>query len=197
MSPGSYGSHHSPKLSPPTHASSAILSDHRRELAVLQTPQFMFRQNPPSAASSPAVNSAVTTPGSFLNSNIFDHAQDQSSSHNRPGTSNSIPTPNPSDGYFPAEERRPSVASSTGSKTSSRSRYLAFFSGGSGNEPQNESPGSSESSLPPNATPRSHYGFPRPNTPTGSRPRTPVPSADVVPFIYQDPEVRGRVACVT
>ena len=169
-----------------------MLSDHRRELAVLQTPQFMFRQNPPSAAASPAANSASTTPVSFLNSNIFDHAQDQFqlSHQNRPGTapSNSIPAPAPSDGYFPAEERRPSVASSTGSK-SSRSRYLAFFGGGGGTEPPNESPGSSESSLPPNTTPRSHYGFPRPNTPTGSRPRTPVPSADVVPFLYQDPEV--------
>lgn len=151
----------------------------------------MFRQATNSASNSPAASGTVT-PGSFLNSNIFDHSNEQFqlTPNGRPGTApNSASTPvQAGDSYFPSDERRPSVASSTGSK-SSKSRYRGFFGGGSGGtEPANESPGSSESSLPPNVTPRTHHGFARPNTPTSSRPRTPVPSADVVPFLYQDPE---------
>ena len=71
------------------------------------------------------------------------------------------------------------------------------------------SPGSSESSLPANTnnnanattnsnsnhihnvTPRSQFGgLVNPVTPAISRPRTPVPSSEVVPFLYQDPAVR-------
>ncbi|KAG0634409.1 phosphatase 2C-domain-containing protein [Tuber brumale] len=179
------------------------LGDHRRDLSVLQTPPFVLRQNPPSASNSPAngtANSAVA-PSSYLNNNPFD-SQDQFglSPPVRPGTAPSAGTQNSSDAYFPNDDRRPSVASvvtnasSTGSKSSiGRSFYSGYkkFFGDNDNNNAGESPGSSESSLPPNATPRSHYGFPRPTTPTNSRPRTPLPSSDVVPFIYQDPDVSG------
>lgn len=203
VSPGSFTP--SPPLSSPNAASMMNLGDHRRDLSVLQTPPFIIRQNPPSASNSPAngtANSAVT-PSSYLNNSSFD-SQDQFglSPPARPGTAPSTGTQNSSDGYFPIDDRRPSVASvvtnasSTGSKSSiGRSFYSGYkkFFGDSDNNNAGESPGSSESSLPPNATPRSHYGFPRerPTTPTNSRPRTPLPSSDVVPFIYQDPDVSG------
>jgi adenylate cyclase len=168
-------------------------SDHRRELAVLQNPPFMMRQNPPSAAPSPVNGHASATTPSFLNSNIFDsHEPFALSPHLRPGTAPSAGGVGPQDGYSPDETRRPSVASvvtnasSTGSKSSiGRSFYKKIFGEGD----SGESPGSSESSLPPNVTPRSQYGFARPVTPTISRPRTPVPPSEVVPFLYQDPEV--------
>ncbi|KAA8909492.1 hypothetical protein FN846DRAFT_776233 [Sphaerosporella brunnea] len=164
-------------------------SDHRRELAVLQNPPFVMRQNPPSASPSP-VNAQTPT----LNSNIFDTPEPYALSPlpMRPGTAPSSGAAGSQDSYFPPDEtRRPSVASvvtnasSTGSKSSiGRSFYQKIFGETSG-----ESPGSSESSLPPNVTPRSQYGFTRPVTPTISRPRTPVPPSEVVPFLYQDPEV--------
>lgn len=179
------------------------MSDHRRELSVLQTPPFILRQNPPSAANSPMNGSASasTPPTSFLNGNFaFDshsHEQYQLSPPLRPGTAPSSGD-RTSDGYFPTDDRRPSVASvvtnasSTGSKSSIGRQFMrkVFGDGDNGTE----SPGSSESSLPPSAMPRSHYGI-RPTTPTYSRPRTPVPSSDVVPFLYQDPEVSYRLKC--
>jgi adenylate cyclase len=170
-------------------------SDHRRELAVLQNPPFVMRQNPPSAAPSP-INGQAPAP-SFLNSNIFDSQQEPFtlSPLMRPGTAPSAGGVGPQDSYFPSDEtRRPSVASvvtnasSTGSKSSiGRSIYEKFFG-------ENTPGETSESSIPPNVTSsRSRYGFTRPVTPTtsrtASRPRTPVPSSEVVPFLYQDPQV--------
>jgi len=145
-----------------------------------------MRQNPPSASPSPIAGHHSLTPN--LNSNIFDSNQEPfaPSPHLRPCTAPSV---GPSDSYFPDEPRRPSVASvvtnasSTGSKSSmGRSIYKKIFGG---DDAAGESPGSSESSLPPNVTPRSQHVF----TPTISRPRTPVPSSEVVPFLYQDPAV--------
>lgn len=182
----------SPPQSPPKAPGSAGFGDHRRELSVLQNPQFIMRQNPPSASPSP-INASQAVP-SFLNSNIFDTHHEHFHSPLRPGTAPSAGI-GPQDSYFPDDTRRPSVASvvtnasSTGSKSSvGRSIYKKIFGEG---DTSGESPGSSESSLPPqNATPRSLYGFsPRPTTPGISRPRTPVPSSDVVPFLYQDLEV--------
>lgn len=186
------------------------MSDHRRELSVLQTPPFILRQNPPSQGNSPMsgnAGSASTPPTNFLNGNFaFDsHLQHTHHSHEpyqqlspplRPGTAPSS-ADRASDSYFPADDRRPSVASvvtnasSTGSKSSIGRSFMKKIFGDGDNA--TDSPGSSESSLPPNATPRSHYGFPRPTTPTNSRPRTPMPSSDVVPFLYQDPEVSCQV----
>lgn len=195
MSPESYGSlSQSPQISPPN-LPTPIVGDHRRELAVLQTPQLALRQNPPSVLPSPSNGNSSVGP-SFLNSSIFDNQEQYQLSPHRPSTALSTGSqgqPGPTDSYFPDETRRPSVASvvtnasSTGSKSSiGRSIYKKLFGD---NENNNDSPGSSESSLPSNTTPRSHTGFARPATPTGSRPRTPLPPAEVVPFLYQDPDV--------
>lgn len=195
ISPGSYGSiSQSPQMSPANVPSPLMMSDHRRELSVLQTPQFILRQNPPSAGPTPttAFPSGQTTPNNFPNGSIFDNSEQSQLSPHRPGTAPHSGSPGP-DSYFPSEDnRRPSVASvatnasSTGSKSSmGRSLYNKFFGPG-----ENEDGRSSETSTATTAAPRSH-GFVRPSTPTGPpRPRTPVPSSEVVPFLYQDPDVR-------
>ncbi|RPB29083.1 PP2C-domain-containing protein [Terfezia boudieri ATCC MYA-4762] len=211
VSPGSHIPSSPPMGSPSASASMMGLGDHRRELSVLQTPTYI--RNSPSSGPviSPAgtangfpsattpVSAASTNNGShgFLNSNPFDSYQSdhfQNSSQNRPGTA---PGPNGStssgtigpDSYFPQDDRRPSVASlatnasSTGSKTSiGRSIVRRFFG-----EDDKESPGSSDSSLlQNNVLQRPSAAYTRTNTQPGSRPQTPVPSSDVVPFLYQD-----------
>lgn len=180
------------------------LGDHRRDLSVLQSPPYIFRQNSPSTSNSNSngtftSSSALTPPSGYLSggSGFFDpQEQFGLSPPQRPGTAPSSGTQSLSEGYFRPDDRRPSVASvvtnasSTGSKSSiGRSFYSGYkkFFGDGDASGSAQSPGSSES-LPPNSMPRSHYGLPRPTTPTGSRPRTPLPSSDVVPFIYQDPE---------
>ena len=208
MSPGSHLPSSLPIGSSSASASMMGLGDHRRELSVLQTPSYV-RNSPPSGPTlSPAglsnglsvsitPISAVSTNSSsnvFPNSNVFDLYQSdshQTSPQYRPGTA---PGPNGStsassgtigpDSYFPQDDRRPSVASlatnasSTGSKTSiGRSIVRRIFG-----EDDKESPGSSDSSLLPYSRPSA----PRTNTQPGSRPQTPVPSSDVVPFLYQD-----------
>jgi len=187
------------------------LGDHRKELSVLQTPSYIRNPQSSGPGLSPAgtANSfpSATTPVSaasansgshgFLNSNPFDPYQSdyfQNSSQLRPGTA---PGPNGStssgtigpDNYFPQDDRRPSVASlatnasSTGSKTSiGRSIVRRFFG-----DDDKESPGSSDSSLlQNNVLQRPSAPYTRANTQPGSRPQTPVPSSDVVPFLYQD-----------
>ncbi|KAF8456773.1 hypothetical protein BDZ91DRAFT_800998 [Kalaharituber pfeilii] len=211
VSPGSHLP--SPPLmgSPNTSASMMGLGDHRKELSVLQTPSFI-RNSPSGSGVSPLGTangfSAISTPIStvstnnsshaLLNSNIFDsHQSDyyQNSSQFRPGTA---PGPSGStssgtvglDSYFPQDDRRPSVASlatnasSTGSKTSiGRSIVRRFFGG----DDDKDSPGSSDSSLHQNAgLQRPSAAFTRTNTQPGSRPGTPLPPSEVVPFLYQD-----------
>ncbi|KAK8083533.1 adenylate cyclase [Apiospora saccharicola] len=106
-----------------------------------------------------------------------------------------------------SDDRRPSVASTTtassqGSKASGTRGGLRKLQGFFGEE----FPGrdGSETSLPANATSKDgqrSYSFNRPHrernysnatdhtrdaSPSSSRPRTPVPSSDVVPFLYQE-----------
>ncbi|POR36681.1 Adenylate cyclase [Tolypocladium paradoxum] len=132
----------------------------------------------------------------------------------RPGPARSGTQESPDAAYFNADERRPSVASVTttassqGSKASGTRggfRKLQGFFG-------EEFPGrdSSESSLPTSIAAgkdqRSRsYSHTRPPhrdrnfsnatdhrdaSPSSSRPRTPVPAPEVVPFLYQDNTVR-------
>jgi adenylate cyclase len=132
----------------------------------------------------------------------------------RPGTgltgntNNTNASDSPADAYF-GDERRPSVASVTtassqGSKSSvSRTgihKKLQTFFG-------DDFPGrdGSDTSLPSHGKEVRSHSFARSHrdrnhssatdhtqrdaSPAGSRPRTPVPSSDVVPFLYQDSQV--------
>lgn len=120
----------------------------------------------------------------------------------RPGQTSSNESP---DAAFFNDDRRPSVASVTtassqGSKNSSNRGGIKKLQGFFGEE----FPGrdSSETSLPaPPGKEQRSYSFGRPRrgrndsnatdqtreaSPASSRPRTPVPSSDVVPFLYQE-----------
>ena len=114
-------------------------------------------------------------------------------------------------GYF-NDDRRPSVASTTtassqGSKNSASRGGLKKLQGFFGEDnPGREGREGSESSLPilPTQKEQRSYSFNRPRrernhsnatditretreaSPSSSRPRTPIPSSDVVPFLYQE-----------
>lgn len=205
VSPGSVvpASPPHPSPPPPLHTGIMGLGDHRRELSVLQGPQYL--RNPSSSTSSngtsskdpttPNVISATLSGPPNLNSSVFFDFEDnyQLSPHQRPPTSGTAPSitgPNGhGDSYF-ADDRRPSVASvvtnasSTGSKSSlGRSFFNRLIGNG------DESPGSSDTSLHHHHGSHSSQNLARPTTPTASRPRTPLPPAEVVPFEYQDPDV--------
>jgi adenylate cyclase len=164
-------------------------------------------------------STALPSPGfgtSFYNDSSEDNMSQGSAlspAFQRPGTAvtgNTNTSDSPADPYF-GDERRPSVASvttasSTGSKSSNRGgihKKLQTFFG-------EDFPGKngSDTSLPAqNREYRSHSftkghrernassvteHTPRDSSPAGSRPRTPVPSSDVVPFLYQDSQVRNN-----
>ncbi|KAK9420948.1 putative Adenylate cyclase [Seiridium unicorne] len=153
-------------------------------------------------------------PLSSLGTTFFDDSSDalsvtsQLSPAFRPSQSRIVETPgsNDSAAYFNNDERRPSVASVTtassqGSKNSTTRGGFKKLQGFFGED----FPGrdGSETSLPaggPGKEQRS-YSFNRPTrernysnatdhtrdaSPSSSRPRTPVPSSDVVPFLYQE-----------
>jgi adenylate cyclase len=136
----------------------------------------------------------------------------------RPGPPRIGPTPTPGSGDSPDtayfnDERRPSVASVTtassqGSKNSGNRGGFKKLQGFFGED----FPGrdGSETSLPASGgQPKEQrsYSFNRPSrernhsnatdhtreaSPSSSRPRTPVPSSDVVPFLYQEPNDIAR-----
>lgn len=132
----------------------------------------------------------------------------------RPVQTPSSQNDSPDAAYF-NDERRPSVASITttassqASKNSGRGgfRKLQGFFG-------EEFPGrdSSDTSLPPSVPGKEHrsHSYSRPHrdrnysnatdhardaSPSSSRPRTPVPASDVVPFLYQEAEVSAFRPC--
>jgi adenylate cyclase len=160
-------------------------------------------------------NGGSTPSGAFATSFYNDSSDNLSQASQlsppfRPGTGFTGYTnasDSPADADY-GDERRPSVASvttasSTGSKSSiSRTgihKQLKTFFG----EDYNEKDGSS-TSLPSGREHRSHSfarshrernlssateATQRDASPVPSRPRTPVPSSDVVPFLYQDSQV--------
>lgn len=159
-----------------------------------------------------STNGSIPSPG--FGTSFYDDSSDNLSQGSqlspgfRPGTGvtgNTNASDSPADPYF-GDERRPSVASvttasSSGSKSSvNRSgihKQLKTFFG-------EDFPGKdgSDTSLPSHGKDARSHSFARSQrernhssatdqtqrdaSPAGSRPRTPVPSSDVVPFLYQD-----------
>lgn len=177
-------------------------------------PTALASPNPIAPWMSP--NGTVTSPGGFGTSFYNDSSDNLSQASQlspgfRPGTGltgNTNASDSPADPYF-GDERRPSVASVTtassqGSKSSiSRTgihKKLQTFFG-------EDFPGrdGSDTSLPSHGKDARSHSFarshrernhssatdhtPRDTSPAPSRPRTPVPSSDVVPFLYQDSQV--------
>lgn len=171
----------------------------------------------------PWMTNGSSTPSGTMPTSFFNDSSDNLSlasqlspgynpSSSRPGTYSDAP-----DASYFNDGRRPSAASiltasSTGSRTSTTRgggfRKLQGFFG-------EEFPGrdSSESSLPASIAGKDHRGRSystggakhrdrnfsnatdntRDVSPSSSRPRTPVPSAEVVPFLYQDNTVRASM----
>ncbi|CZT02953.1 hypothetical protein WAI453_012178 [Rhynchosporium graminicola] len=160
-----------------------------------------------------STNGTVTSPSSAFGTTFYNDSSDnlsqgsQLSPSFRPGTGltgNTNTSDSPADLYF-GDERRPSVASvttasSVGSKSSTRHgihKKLQTFFG-------EDFPGrdGSDSSLPSHSKDARSHSFARSHrernhssatdktqrdaSPGASRPRTPIPSSDVVPFLYQD-----------
>jgi adenylate cyclase len=159
------------------------------------------------------------TPSSAFGTSFYNDSSDNLSQGSqlspgvRPGTGltgNTNASDSPADAFF-GDERRPSVASvttasSTGSKSSVshggiHKKLQTFFG--------EDFPGKdgSDTSLPSHGKDVRSHSFARSHrdrnhssatdrtqrdrdaSPAGSRPRTPVPSSDVVPFLYQDSQV--------
>lgn len=118
------------------------------------------------------------------------------------------------DDTFPTDYRRPSVASantvsSSGSRSTGPRGFHKKLQGFFGDEVQSAgSRKNSETSLPTNATSElsqatrgssfsNHYNVSdrpsQPTSPTTSRPRTPQPSSEVTPWMFQDSEVSTRL----
>lgn len=167
-------------------------------------------------------NNHTATPSSAIfGTSFYNDSSDNLSQGSQlsPGfRSNANASDSPADAYFgDGDARRPSVASvttasSTGSKSSAsrgagiHKKLQTFFG--------EDFPGkdASDTSLPSHKDTPSH-SFARSQrernassatdqtqrdaSPAPSRPRTPVPSSDVVPFLYQDSQVRKRDACST
>lgn len=166
-------------------------------------------------------NGSIASPSSAFGTSFYNDSSDNLSQASqlspvfRPGSATANAGDSPADPYF-GDRRRPSVASITtassqGSKSShSRTGGLhkklhTFFGDEFGRD-------GSESSLPSQRETRSHSFArsqrerqgsnatditPRDASPGPSRPRTPVPSSDVVPFLYQDSTVNSLQDNVT
>lgn len=164
-----------------------------------------------------STNGSIASPSSAFGTSFYNDSSDNLSQASqlspgfRPGSAkaNTNASDSPADPYF-GDERRPSIASiTTASSQGSRSsvsrtaglhKKLHTFFG-------DDFPGrdGSESSLPSQGKEVRSHSFvrsqrerhgsnatdttPRDASPGASRPRTPVPSSDVVPFLYQDSTV--------
>lgn len=169
-----------------------------------------------------SANGALASPSSAFGTSFYNDSSENLSQASqlspafRPGSviANTTASDSPADPYF-GDERRPSIASiTTASSQGSRSsvsrtaglhKKLHTFFG-------DDFPGrdGSETSLPSQGKEVRSHSFgrsqrerqnsnatdivPRDASPGASRPRTPVPSSDVVPFLYQDSTVNTQTS---
>jgi adenylate cyclase len=166
-----------------------------------------------------STNGTVTTPSSAFGTSFYNDSSDNVSQASqlspgfRPGTGvtgNTNASESPADAFF-GDERRPSVASVT-TASSQGSKSSVSRTGGIHKKLQTffgeDFPGrdASDTSLPSHGKEARSHSFARSHrernlssatdhtqrdaSPVPSRPRTPVPSSDVVPFLYQDSQAR-------
>ena len=157
-------------------------------------------------------------PSGMLNGSFFDDTQDkgQISPSLRPGTGHTGASESP-DHTLSGDDRRPSIASATtvssqgstqrlsGSKQNNRKRLAGFFYEDSSRDTQRDSDASLSRTLSRDQSvhsgekrsssvhTNSYEG--RPISPTNSRPRTPPPSSEVTPWLFQDFKV-SKCACL-
>jgi len=202
--------------------SSSGFGNYRRDLGVLEisggripsiqhNPPTALQSNPNQIAPWMSSNGSSSLPSPGFGTSFYDSSDNLSQgsalspAFQRQGTGltgNTNASDSSADPYF-GDERRPSVASSTGSKSSNRGgvhkRLQTFFG--------DDFPGKdgSDTSLPSQGREFRSHSFTRnhrernlssatehtqrDSSPAPSRPRTPVPSSDVVPFLYQDSQV--------
>ncbi|KAF2739356.1 hypothetical protein EJ04DRAFT_607726 [Polyplosphaeria fusca] len=189
--------------------------DHRKELAVLETSGGRIpsiSRNPPTATSpTPPSWSAGGTNGAVMPTSVFGsfyNDSDENIAQLSPGFVR--PGSGKEDAMgFPADDRRPSVASATtvsssGSKSSTSRGFHKKLQGFFGEEFPGDSRQNSDTSLPTPFNSETQSQRPprgrtnsvnntlgsslnsRPGSPVGSRPRTPLPSSEVTPWEFQD-----------
>ncbi len=173
-----------------------------------RVPQITSTPNPQIA---PWLNNSDVIPASAFPGSFFDDSTENLplSSSCRPGTGRTGTSDSPEVTYD-GDERRPSVTSATtissqGSRSSaSRAAFHKKLTGFFGDEfPGHDGPpqGSQTSLSTTNGRDSAHSQRDRNNSvhtnntdglavsPSISRPRTPLPSSDVVPWVFQDPQV--------
>lgn len=178
-------------------------------------------RHPPTAITpntyiAPWANNSATVPNSAFPGSFLDDSTEnlQLSPSFRPGTGRTGISDSPDVAYY-EDERRPSVTSATtissqGSRSSiSRGGFHKKLTGFFGEDlPGPDAPlhgsqtslvtnGGRECATQPqrdrNNSVHTNNTDGRPASPGISRPRTPLPSSDVVPWVFQDPQVSSRV----
>ncbi|KAI9756366.1 MAG: hypothetical protein M4579_003870 [Chaenotheca gracillima] len=192
------------------HRQSSNLREHRRDMAALEsstgsTPSIS--KNPPAAPSTGQSFDMDSNAANIFQGSYFDDTMDMphfSPSFHRPGTGRTTGTSDsPDAGYFGEDKRRPSLASVTtassqGSKSSNSRQFHKKLQGFFGDEYSGKG---SDTSLAPGTTsgteqsslhqqPRDRANSATKHDPRGvsphSRPRTPIPSSEVTPWMYQN-----------
>ena len=193
--------------------------DYRKDLSVLESPSCnlptgvpVIQRQPPTASStiSPWAND-LTTPAygrqnrpTHMASSVFGSFYN-SSSDDLPQLSPGFLPPNGTRAPW-EEDRRPSVAStstlsSTGSKRSLTGRFHKKLQGFFGedfdpDEPRNNSEGSIQTTGTTvgldGSRDRQGSSTMRPESPSALAPKTPVPSSEVTPWVFQDAPTVGR-----
>ena len=212
----------SPDISPKDPRMASAPRDYRRDLSMLDTSagRIPSISNDPPSASTPLANIAPWTteeisispfsvfPSESAKGGVKDDMQFPSSL--RPGTGGTGLSESP-DALSFEDERRPSVASTTtvsshgsGSRIgASKKKKLAGFFGEDPSSQESQRKNSESSiTMVDQRTQSSHSYRDRNNSmqanndsqvsPAASRPRTPLPSSDVVPWLFQNFQVSSR-----
>lgn len=210
----------------PTDAIKGTYLDYRQENAkveVAKGPTPSVSKHPPSteapnadiapwmADGLPALSTHGLTSSNFLNDGS---SKAQQSPSFRPDSGRTIDSESP-DPMFLSNDRRPSLASATTvdsqtslSKTSTNRgipyKKVAGFFGDEGRQSARSSDTNIPNTLQREQTSSSLHGSRhasrdegRPISPGSSRPRTPLPSSDVVPWLFQDFKVSPGVSVLT